>query len=536
MSPRYLPAWWAVILFLMAGTTGTQAADRAVLVASPDSALAATIAQLPGEMLALDAAVAQASLQATEARIAEARLAAYTEIVRREKGTFDPELFGSADWSGADTPSASLFAGADVLETESSRYETGARITLPLGTELTATVNSWRNTSNSAFAALVPEYQSAAGLSLRQPLLKGFGPSARANLDVAVSNQAAAGARYDGSLLGVRAEVETVYWELYAAERNHAVNQITRQRAAAFLSDAEKRARAGIIGPSQVANAEFFLAEADQAVFDTEENLDRLSDRLASLTGRRPTGVRFRVADEPPRDFALVDQDTLVAVALRRNLELQALEREADAIKALERGAVWDARPTFDLVGGLGGNGLSGVPQDVFFPGNPTALRTTIDGDRGEAISQSLGRDHPTWNVGFVFALPLGNREGKGERGRVRAEVVRAEQVLLGARRSTEEQVRTQYRELERGRERLAIAARGVAASIKQVDIGMIEYRNGRTTAFEVVRLAADLARAQQRYSDALVRTARAAAILRQLTGGWYGSELAVATDEGSKK
>ena len=61
-----------------------------------------------------------------------------------------------------------------------------------------------------------------------------------------------------------------------------------------------------------------------------------------------------------------------------------------------------------------------------------------------------------------------------------------------------------------------------MAASIKQVEIGMLEYRNGRTTAFEVVRLAADLATAQQRYSDALVRTARAAAVLRQLTGGWY--------------
>jgi outer membrane protein TolC len=50
----------------------------------------------------------------------------------------------------------------------------------------------------------------------------------------------------------------------------------------------------------------------------------------------------------------------------------------------------------------------------------------------------------------------------------------------------------------------------------------MIEYRNGRSTAFEVVRLAADLAGAQQRYSQALVRTARAAAALTQLTGGWY--------------
>jgi outer membrane protein TolC len=82
--------------------------------------------------------------------------------------------------------------------------------------------------------------------------------------------------------------------------------------------------------------------------------------------------------------------------------------------------------------------------------------------------------------------------------------------------------VRAQYRELERGQKRLEIATRGVAASIKQVEIGTLEYRNGRTTAFEIVRLAADLATAQQRYSDALVRTARAAAVLRQLTGGWY--------------
>ncbi|MCB1184926.1 TolC family protein [bacterium] len=527
MSARSMSAWLAGLLLAAAGAAAAPPeagapSPQAILSASPDSALAATIAALPGERLALDAAVDAASRQAADARIAEAQLAAATEAVRREKGSFDPELFGGADWSGADTPSASLFAGADVLETETSLYEAGARIRLPLGTELAATVNSTRITSNSAFAALDPEYQSSAGISLRQPLLKGFGPSARADLSYAERSRDAAGARYDGSLLAVRAEVESVYWELYAAERNHAVTRIIRERATAFLSDAQLRARAGMIGPSQVANAEFFLTEAEQALLDTEENLDRLSDRLATLTGRRPAGERFRAADEPPREFALVDQDTLVAVTMRRNPELQALARDADALRALESGATWDARPTLDLLGGLGGAGLAGAARDVYFPGDPNPVRTSIDGDRGEALGQAAGRDYPNWNVGFVFALPLGNREGKGERDRVRAEVVRAEQVLLSARRDTEELVRAQHRELERGRRRLEIATRGVSASIRQVDIGMVEYRNGRTTAFEVVRLAADLATAQQRYSDALVRTARAAAILRRLTGGWY--------------
>ena len=59
-------------------------------------------------------------------------------------------------------------------------------------------------------------------------------------------------------------------------------------------------------------------------------------------------------------------------------------------------------------------------------------------------------------------------------------------------------------------------------AAQEQVRIGVIEFRNGRTTAFELVRLGADFAAAQQRYSQALVRSAKAAASLRLLTAGKY--------------
>lgn len=499
-----------------------QSNSQAILAASPDSALIAAIASLPGERLLLDDAVLRAAGQATEARVAEAQLAAATQAVRREKGAFDPELFGGGDWRGADTPSASLFAGADVLQTENADFRAGARMRLQLGTELSASINSQRIATNSDFASLNPEYQAFGVLALRQPLLKGFGPSARSDLAFAESNLQAAGARYDGAVLAVRAEVESVYWELYASERNHAVTKLIRDRAAAFHEDAKLRAKAGLTGPSAVANAEFFLTEAEQAMLDTEEQMDRYSDRLASLMGRRPTEVRYRAWDEPPREFRQVDQDTLVAVVMRRNPDLDVLRSAADAVRALEHGAVWDARPTFDVFGGLGGNGLSGSAQDVYFPGSPDPVRTDVDGNRGDSVSQSVSRDYPTWNVGFVFAIPIGNREGKGERDRLRAQIVRAEQDLLAGQRSLEEDVRAQHRELQRGTKRLEIATRGVAASIRQVEIGMLEYQNGRTTAFEVVRLAADLATAQQRYSDALVRTARAAAILRQLTGGWY--------------
>ena len=361
-------------LVAMADTNKPGPSAPAIFTASPDSALTAALEKLPGQRLGLDEAVINAADQATEARIAEALMVAASQAVRREKGVFDPELFGTADWSGADTPSASLFAGASVLETETSSLEAGARMRLSLGTELSASLNSLRLNSNSEFAALNPEYQAFGSISVRQPLLKGFGPSARSDLSYAEQNLEAASARYDGALLAVRAEVEIIYWQLFAAERNHAVTQIIRDRAEAFLADTEMRAKAGMIGPSQVANAEFFLTEAEQVLLDTEDQLDLFSDRLASLMGQRPKGLRYRVSDEPPSHFEVVDADVLVSVAMRMNPHLQALAREVDAQHALEHGASWDARPTLDLLGGFGGNGLSGSAQDVFFPGNPSSF------------------------------------------------------------------------------------------------------------------------------------------------------------------
>jgi outer membrane protein TolC len=486
--------------------------------------MAMILSQLEGERLSLREAITAALSQATAARIAEAELAAAHGAVRSEKGAFDPELFGQASWSGSDQPTASFFSGAEVLETEQRDIEAGIRMSFRLGTELTASLNTSRLTTNSAFASLSPQYEAKGELSIRQPLLKGFGPSAREDLSFAERNLEAVRASYEGALLSVRAVVEAVYWELYTAERNYAVAHMIRDQALAFLNETRLRAKAGLVGPNQVANAQVFLAEQEQVVLDREEQLDRTSDRLATLLGRRPeTGQsRFRPLDNLPSDFPAVDQDSLVAASLRYNHGLRSIASGVEALRAREEGARWGALPTLDLFGSLGGNGLSGTPRDIVFPGSEDTLRTKVSGGFGESWTQVRDRRYPTWNVGFVFALPIGGRSDRGEHDRLRAEVTRAEYQLEAARRLLEEEVRAQYRELVRGQQRLEIATAGVDASREQVRIGLLEYRNGRTTAFEIVRLAADLTAAQQRYSQAMVRTARAAAELRWMTANWY--------------
>jgi outer membrane protein TolC len=288
------------------------------------------------------------------------------------------------------------------------------------------------------------------------------------------------------------------------------------------LHDTELRAKAGLVGPSEVANARTFLAEQELILIDRSEEVDRLSDDLSSLMGTRPAErkPRFVTLDEPPREFPIVPVDTLVVHAMKGNLELQAADEDIEGARALADAATWEALPSVDLVGSIGGNGLSGRPQDVIF-GDDT-LRSTRSGDFSDALRQSLKREFPSWSIGVEISIPIGLRSGLGEQERLEAELMSAEQRRLERARTIEEQVRSSYRELVHGQRRLGVAREGVDAAQEQVRIGQIEFENGRATAFELVRLGADFALAQLRYSEALVRTAKAAASLRQLTSGSY--------------
>jgi outer membrane protein TolC len=271
-----------------------------------------------------------------------------------------------------------------------------------------------------------------------------------------------------------------------------------------------------------VANARTFLAEQEILLIDREEQLDRLSDQLSSLIGKRPgEGMsRLITVDTPPEDSIAEDVNTLVGVALERNLGIRAAKADVEARRALSNAAFWEALPRLDLVGSLGGNGLSGGAQAVYF--NNDTLTTTRGGTFGAALNQALKREFPAWSVGIELTVPIGLRSGLGEQDRLEAEVEIAEQRRIQQSRILEEAIRASFRELVNGKRRLRAAREGVEAAQEQVRIGLIEFQNGRSTAFELVRLGADYAVAQQRYSQALVRSAKAGSNMRQLTSGAY--------------
>jgi outer membrane protein TolC len=504
------------------GAPRAEAQSFALTTSNPDSVLSDQLDKIPGEPLTLADAVRSAiEGGSTLAQRAAAQVVAARGAHMRESGHFDPELFFDGTTGEIAQVRTSPFETNDVISTRTSAGTGGLRTLLPLGTELEASMDALRTESNSDFTTVNPSYSAVGRLSIRQPLLRGFGPGTSSEATATGREEKAALARYDDVRIEVETTVEQVYWDLHAAERDLAVQQLIRDQAQALETQAELRAKSGLVGPNDVATAKVFLAEQEQSLLDREEDLDRISDRLASLIGRRPKDVpRFRAVDQPPSSFPIESEDAAVSRALDQNLAIKAREEDLAAAEAREKGAAWNRFPKLDVLGSLGGTGLGGTPQDVAFI--PGAEPAPVSGKFGDAFTDVIHRDFPTWSAGVSFSFPIFLRQGRGEHERFKGETDRAHQDLEEARRTLTEDVRTAHRALVRAAKRFEVAGEGVEASREQVRIGILQYNSGRTTAFELVRLGADLATAQQRYSQALVRTAKAAAALRFLTSGNY--------------
>ncbi|MBK6765698.1 MAG: TolC family protein [bacterium] len=503
-----------LLILLISSVPGRAELDFALT--TPDSALSAALATLGGTPLTVADATAKALENSYLMRDAWASLEAARGSLARENGEFDPELFGEFSTASEKQPSASPFTGAAVLHPETSRGQVGGRVTLPIGTKVEASIVGSRYESNSAFASLNPQYDATGSLRFAQPLLEGFGPAKWGQRGQAKRSYAAAKLRYEQAQEVARATAEAAYWDLYAAERDLAVALVTKELAEALLREAEIRFNAGLAGPNHVNTARVFLAEQELNEMDAQDNLTRVSDVLATFIGARPDGqTRYRTVEEPERIAAVESEDAVVERALAGNRELKATQEEAKAMQSLARAASWNALPQLDLFGALGGNGIAGTGRDVVF-GSDT-LRNNLDTGFSDALDQAIGRDYPSWALGLRLTVPILPRGKFGERDRMRAEAARAEHRRAQTQRVVEEQVRATHRELFKAQERLAMAETGVSASYDQVRIGLIEYKGGATSAFELVRLAADLVNAQRRYSATLVRTAKSAATMRVL-------------------
>lgn len=342
--------------------------------------------------------------------------------LEQAEAQFDWTFFADGNLQNLDTPQpAGTVPGlSNDIQQDTRSLNTGLRKDLTTGGQVQIETTIARQERIPSFFVVDRYYDADALVSLRQPLLRGFGSAVNeTQIELARTSEASAREQLRQTLNDLVAEVESAYWNLGLAHRGVLIQQRLLERTIVERDRLEDRAGYDTT-PVRVteANSRVELRRADlirvrSQVRSASDALKRLLNSrdlpLADETLLRPTDAPV---DEPVA-FSLRDE---VTTALEQRPELA---RSLLAIRDAElRQRVADnaTLPQLDLTAAVG---LNGIDSDEW---------TDAYGDLGEG-------DYVDYIAGLSFEQPLGNRAAKGLATQRRLE---REQAALAYRRDAQ--------------------------------------------------------------------------------------------------
>ncbi len=250
------------------------------------------------------------------------------ENVTQEEARFEALFFGNVRQSKFDQPTDTRLSGSNV---ESLSGDVGFRIPLRTGGAITLDLPFNRTETDNQFSTLNPSYTNDLSISLSQPLLRNAGTRTNTHaIRVAQYQSLISEARTKLEVVRVIADVDRVYWRLYAAQRELEVRKQEYDLAGVQLERARRRVAAGDAAEVEVIRAEAGVAQrveaiiiAENAVRDAERLLKRILNR-PDLGMETPTIIALTTAPDPVR-YEL-DGAQLAEAALDTRMEMLELE------------------------------------------------------------------------------------------------------------------------------------------------------------------------------------------------------------------
>lgn len=323
-------------------------------------------------------------------------------------------------------------------------------------------------------------YQTTASLSLKLPLLRGFGTAANlAEVRIARNNVMVSEWAVRKQIIDTITTTNFVYNELHFAKENLRVAQQTRGLAAQLYHDNETRFRVGTMNKLDVAEARAEVAAREEAVILAQRSIldnENLLKQLITNDIERLLDVRIEI-EPPPQPPFRPD----VRGGIRDALELRPDYRQA--ILTIERDDITlaftknEVLPRFDLTGSLG---LLGFDNDV-----------------AASFARIGNRDATAWTIGAIMSLPIPNRAARGARNAAVLEKARSLVALKELEQQIMVDVDNASGQIVTARERIASTSEATRLAQESLDAGEVKHTAGTATTFEVLDLQQKLASAQ---------------------------------------
>ncbi len=400
--------------------------------------------------------------------------------VTQELGRFDPVFDVTAERS--ENTIRDIFDGVGHFSTGDvtrvDRFSMGLGGITPWGTDYDLRLGT--NNRTGTFNQFDELFASDATLSIRQPLLQGFGTDSNlAQLRIARNNVLVSDWQLKQRIIELIDTTIGTYNDLHLAHENLRVARGFLELAQTTLNDNMERVRIGTMSPldittarAEAASREELVIVAARAVKDNENFLKQLITR--DLESLLDIGVEI---DPPPTPSFKSSTRAGIREALEFRPDYRQALLEIERRNITLRFAKDAALPRLDLAGSLSLLGF--------------------DNDLGTSASRVGRRDQTGWSVGAIFAVPIPNREGRGS---VLSAQLSAAQSVINLQRLEQQivvevdnsvgTVITSRERIESTREARRLAVESLSAGEKRLELGT-------GTTFEVLELQKRLAQAQ---------------------------------------
>lgn len=439
--------------------------------------------------------------------------------ILRQQGFYDPDLQFSVGWASLQRPTTSVLeAGLDmpVLESDHLTWEASYSRQLPLGGRLQLGFASARNSNNSLFTTLDPNYRGGFSLQFTQPLWKGFIRTRTrhairiANLDAEVS-----ALEFERKVPEIIYDVKHRYWDLVLAIEKHDVERRSMNLAVQRRQDSMDRAQIGVEALIEVTTARSEVADREQRMIQAEIGIvDAETDLKSLLSPGRSSPIwkaRLLPQDQPP-DLQPLGQslESAVEKALLTRPEIKQIEKELAKAAVDERFYRRQGKPQIDLGFGLASLGVAGTGFQPVLGGSEPDPDNPLQGNYGDALSRAIQFDFTSYTVSLNVRIPLGNRVNQADMADVRIRRERLRRQLEKVRQGIEAEVTKAYRAIEIQEKRLKAARIACQLAEESLEGENERLAAGLSTNFAVLRLQRDVAHSRINELEAKVSYAKA--------------------------
>ncbi|NLT77476.1 MAG: TolC family protein [Planctomycetes bacterium] len=419
------------------------------------------------------------------------------QALDEERAKFEWTFFGSAGYSHSERDDE-----GNTVTVQS--YEAGVEAPLQTGGLLRASLPFRRADYDVDDIGGVSS--AAMSVSYVQSLLRGAGTRINTHsIRIATYQKDITDVYTKLSAIAILANVDIVYWQLYAARRELDVRREQYKLAEDQLDHARRKVGAGAAAKIEIVRAEAGLAgrledviNAETSVRDRERDFKRILNREDLPLN---VGIDILPTSEPDPIGLDLDAEAIAAAALDNRMEMAELEFRLavdDLDIALARNRT--------------------LP-DVTFDYRYAA--TSESGSLGRALGDVGDGSLQDHAVGISAVIPLGNRAAQARYRRARLEKARDRIDQERLRQSIRQEVYDAVDALQQNWRRILAAEQGVVTAYRDYKVEQSQFTLGKSTSTFVLQSASRLADAQSRrirafaeYEIAQVRLARATGTL----------------------